>query len=105
MDHFPKFVNEILPKINKKIILITSQCHLPQIKKNEMTDNLLQNDKIILWISQNPIYQNHKKYMAFPYGIKPKSVYEYHNFIKNNKRPKKNINVSNLNGYSPAFKT
>lgn len=96
VDHFKHFVSNILPKINKKIILITSQCHLPQIKKNDITDKLLRNDKIILWISQNPIYKNNKKYMALPYGIHPKSVNKYHNFLKNNTKMKKKINVSNL---------
>ncbi len=101
VNHFEQFVNTILPKINKKIILITSQCGMPQIEKNKMTDELLQNDKIILWISQNPIYKNHQKYMAFPYGIHTRDITEYYNFIKNNIKMKKNINVSNL--YASAW--
>ena len=91
---FNYFCNKILPKIKKKIILITSQYNLPQIKKSKQTDNLLKNNKIILWISQNPIYLNHPKYMAFPYGIQHYSVKNYYNFLKSNNLAK-NINVSN----------
>ena len=89
VNYFNYFVETILPNINKKIILITSLCHLPQIQKNDITDNLLKNDKIFLWISQNPIYTSNKKYMAFPYGIHPGSVKQYYNFLKNNKQKKK----------------
>lgn len=86
MNHFDLFIKEILPKINKKFILITSQCHLPQIQKNEKTDSLLKNNKIVLWISTNPIYNNNIKYMAFPYGIYPKSVHKYDIFLKKKKK-------------------
>jgi hypothetical protein len=77
------FVNKILPQIDKPIILFTCRYHLPQIIRSDFTDKCLKNPKIKLWISQNPIYTNHKKYMAFPYGLNYKFG-EYINFIANN---------------------
>lgn len=79
---FESFINNILPNINFKIIIFTSQYHLPQLHKNELTENLINNDKVTLWISQNPIYINHDKYMAFPYGIQHQSVSNYMKFLK-----------------------
>ena len=72
VDLFNFFYDEILPiiiKNNIKVVIITSQWHLPQIQRNQKTDDLLNNSNIILWISQNPIYTNNEKYMAFPIGI------------------------------------
>ena len=54
VDYFDFFYDEILPIITKnniKIIIITSQLHLPQIHRNYKTDNLLNNNNILLWIS------------------------------------------------------
>ena len=83
---FNNFVNDILPQIKCKIVVITSQFHLniPEISRNKMTDDFINNNKLILWISHNPIYQNHKKYMGFPYGIRQHDVNKYMNFVKNN---------------------
>ena len=83
-DLFNEFVNNILPKISCKIIVITSKWHRPQIYRNQITDQFINNDKIILWISQNPIYENHSKYMQFPYGICQNFLYYYIKFIKVN---------------------
>ncbi len=93
VDLFDYFINNILPTINTKIILITSQFHLPQLHRNNTTDMCLNNDKIILWISQNPIYENHPKYMAFPYGIYQNNVNNYMNFLKENKESILNHNT------------
>jgi hypothetical protein len=99
VDYFNFFYDEILPiicKNNIKVIIITSQWHLPQIEKNYKTDNLLNNNNIILWISQNPIYTNNKKYMAFPYGICHHNINDYVNFIKqNNINNDKSIKILN----------
>jgi len=79
------FYVKILPIIignNIKIILITSQWQLPQIYRNNITDNLLNHKNIVLWISQNPIYENHDKYMAFPYGIRHHDLERYINYIR-----------------------
>jgi len=87
VDHFDFFYDDILPiicKNNIKLILMTSQFHLPQITRNYKTDDLLNNKNIILWISQNPIYMDNKKYMGFPYGICQYNVNNYVNFIKSN---------------------
>jgi len=99
VDYFNFFYDSILPiicKNNVKVIIITSQWNLPQIKQNHKTDDILKNENIILWISQNPIYTNHKKYMAFPYGICHTQINDYVNFVKttnsNNEKTCKIIN-------------
>ena len=99
VDLFDFFYDEILPiiiKNNVKVVIITSQWHIPQIKRNHKTDDLLNNSNIILWISQNPIYTNNEKYMAFPYGILHHNIKNYANFIKsNNINTDKNIKILN----------
>jgi hypothetical protein len=66
---FDIFIETFLPRIKKKIVLITGYWQWPQIYKSEKTDYVLNHPNILLWISQNPIYQDHPKYMPFPYGI------------------------------------
>jgi len=86
IDFFDHFYNVVLPYLVTQgvhVILITSQWHLPQIHQNEKTDHLLEHPNILLWISQNPIY-NHPKYMAFPYGICQTQVEEYISFLRSN---------------------
>ena len=99
VDLFNFFYDEILPiiiKNNIKVVIITSQWHLPQIQRNHKTDDLLNNSNIILWISQNPIYSNNEKYMAFPYGIDHRFINDYVKFIKsNNINTNKNIKILN----------
>ena len=88
VDRFNYFYDQILPLIklnNKKIILITSQYHLPQLHRSERTDNILKDENILLWVSQNPIYTNNEKYMGFPYGINQNSVNDYMNYVKGKK--------------------
>ena len=91
VDLFNTFVNDILPKITCKIVVITSQMHLPQIHKSQITDDFIDNNKVILWIAQNPIYDNHDKYMAFPYGLDHSVVNNYMDFVKKNYSKKLNI--------------
>jgi hypothetical protein len=99
VDLFNFFYDEILPiiiKNNVKVVIITSQWHLPQIQRNHKTDDLLNNSNIVLWISQNPIYTNNEKYMAFPYGLDHRTINKYINFIKlNNINTDKNIKILN----------
>ena len=99
VDLFDFFYYEILPiiiKNNIKVVIITSQWHIPQIQRNHKTDDLLNNSNIILWISQNPIYANNEKYMAFPYGICHNNINAYVNFINsNNIKTDKNIKILN----------
>jgi hypothetical protein len=99
VDLFDFFYDEILPIISKnniQVIIITSQWHLPQIQKSYKTHSLLFHNNILLWISQNPIYTNNEKYMAFPYGIQHHNLNDYVNFIKsNNMNNNKNIKILN----------
>jgi hypothetical protein len=68
-NRFDIFIETFLPRIKKKIVLITGYWQWPQIYNSEKTDYVLNHPNILLWISQNPIYENHTKYMPFPYGI------------------------------------
>ena len=84
---FEYFFSNVLPflkKNNIKIILLTSQDHAPALTRSDMTDKCLNDENIILWISQNPIYCNHEKYMGFPYGIRQYSVAAYAEFVRKN---------------------
>ena len=81
VNFFESFVSNILPKLKKKIILITSQWAYPAIERSDKTDMVLAHPNIMLWISQNPIYANHPKYMAFPYGINMASLSSYFDFL------------------------
>ena len=83
-DFFFYNVLPFLKKNNIKIILLTSQCHAPALTRSDMTDKCLNDENIILWISQNPIYCNHEKYMGFPYGIRQYSVAAYAEFVRKN---------------------
>ena len=89
VDKFDYFCDTVLPQLNKQIILITSQWHLPQLHRNDKTDAILHNPLILVWVSQNPIYPNSAKYMAFPYGICHLNVQEYMEFVRNNVLHKK----------------
>jgi hypothetical protein len=65
---FGQFVTEILDKINTKFILITTQTHLPRITDKTLVEQVLSNDNVLVWFSNNPLYVN-KKYRPFPYGV------------------------------------
>lgn len=92
------FVENILPKINSKVILITGQNQLPQVNKSTITDKIIYNPNIILWFSQNPLYEyrNVSKYNVFPYGLRHDKCFEYYKFLISNKDVEKSLNISNL---------
>lgn len=67
-NFFNDFVQNLLPSIHVKFILVTSQTHLPQLHISSNGDKVLENPFVIAWFSNNPVYQ-HPKYFPFPYGI------------------------------------
>ena len=79
IDFLSDFLNEVLEKIDKKIILITDQVMNP--KPNELTDKVLWHKNMLFWVSHNPIYDNNDKYLAFPIGLNIDSVYAYATFL------------------------
>lgn len=104
VDFFDFFCNSVLPiicKNNVKVIIITSQWHFPQVQRNHVTDSLLNHKNILLWISQNPIYENSEKYMAFPYGICHHQIKEYAQFLTSNDT-NKNKGIKILNQHAGA---
>jgi len=102
VNYFDFFCSKILNNLNKKIILITGQWHLPKLNISENSNKLLTDEKIYFWFSQNPIYNNNK-YFAFPYGINygydlnNPSICIYAKYLVNNhinKFEKKNIIIN-----------
>jgi len=91
VNFFDIFIEYYLPRINKKIILMTGQWQFPQITLSTKTDELLKHPNILLWISQNPIYPNSSKYMEFPYGIF--NLKDYANALLNNQNSNKDNNI------------
>lgn len=96
VNFLERFYNNILTKINKKIILTTGQWQLPQVNKSSLTDLILNHPNIILWISQNPIYENNSKYLPFPYGICYESLETYSNILLQNSNSIKSKRIINL---------
>ena len=76
VNHFQKFVRTILPSIEVSFVLSTGQWQFPQLHKDAVTDAVLNDTRVIAWISQNPIY-THPKYIAFPYGIRLSNLQDY----------------------------
>lgn len=106
VDHFNFFYDKVLPIIEKKnikVIIITSQWYLPQIKKTPKVMKCLNNNHILLWISQNPIFKNHPKYMEFPYGLLHTTLNDYVNFVKVDNETQSTKNIKILNQYSSAY--
>lgn len=93
---FEYFVSEILDKIKSRIILTTGQWHLPQIHQSPLTEKILRHPNILLWISQNPVYPNSEKYMAFPYGIEYESLEAYAEALLSFNDNKKTTEISHL---------
>lgn len=93
VNYFREFCNDILDKIETKFILTTGQWHLPQIHKSALTEKVLMHKNVLLWVSQNPIYDNNDKYIAFPYGIAHYNIKEYANTLIDNITLKKNKEV------------
>jgi hypothetical protein len=97
VDLFDFFYDVVLPiicKNNIKVIIITSQLHLPQLHINYKTDAVLNNSNILLWISQNPIYK-HAKYMSFPYGLRHDNLSEYVEFMLSDTHNHKQTKLTN----------
>ena len=101
VDYFKDFCKYILPFLranNIRIVLITSQWQMPQVEISSESYECLNCDNILLWASQNPIYSNHDKYMAIPYGLNHISLSNYIEFVKLNEH---NIKIDNLfNGHA-----
>jgi hypothetical protein len=90
VNFFKDFCNKILDKIEKRFILTTGQWQLPQIQKSKLSEKILKHKNVLLWVSQNPIYDNSDKYIAFPYGIAHYNIKKYARFLLNNSTFSKN---------------
>jgi hypothetical protein len=96
VNYFDYFIENILNKINKKIVLITGQWYGPQIIRDHKSNYVLNNSKILLWVSQNPIYVNSIKYLPIPYGVFPCSTEKYAKVLLNTFNSPKSKNITHL---------
>lgn len=76
-DAFKPFVEELLPLLQKKIILFTHKWQLPFIKKSKLTETVKNHDMVAHWFMTNPVYENDDTFSAFPYGIREKDLVSY----------------------------
>ena len=91
VNYLREFYNEILDKIETKIVLTTGQWHGRVVGNCELlNEKILIHKNLLLWVSQNPIYDNSDKYIAFPYGIAHYSIKEYADFLISNSTFEKN---------------
>jgi hypothetical protein len=77
VDYFDHFAKNVFPDIANRFYLVTGQWNLPALKRSALTDAVLEHPKVIAWMSQNPVYQHHPKYMGMPYGVSHKAVGSY----------------------------
>jgi len=98
-NFFDIFIKKFLPNIHCKFILITGQWNLPKLEVNNITKNLLFDNRIHKWFSQNPVFK-HPKYIPFPYGLNygynfnnPEIIIYAEELLKNDN---KSINILNL---------
>lgn len=87
VDLLAWFVAAVLPLLRrdgKRITLLTSQWWMPAVERSDLTDSLLRDPSIALWISQNPIYESSDSYMAFPYGLLHLTLPAYVSALKAN---------------------
>lgn len=77
VDWFQHFATKMLPHISNRFYLITGQWNLPALSRSSLTDMVVNDTKVIAWMSQNPIYQHHAKYFGVPYGVSHKAIASY----------------------------
>ena len=79
-DFFDLFIKDFLPNIQCKFILITGQWNLPSLGVNNIIKNLLFDNRIHKWFSQNPVFK-HPKYFPFPYGLMDNDILSYKSLL------------------------
>ena len=57
---------------------------------------MLDHPNVALWISQNPIYFRHPKYLPFPFGIRHTNLDRYMRFARTNHATAKTCRMANL---------
>jgi hypothetical protein len=91
VNFFELFCSQVLDKLRRKIVLMTGQYNSPQILRSSLSERVLNHPTVVLWISQNPIYRDHPKYIPFPYGVEYYAIDSYakvlvsHDGVKTNK--------------------
>jgi len=93
VDCLKYFLDDVLPWLEitqTRIILITGQYTPPILKKGIISEILLKHPNILLWICEEPIYDEceHRKFMAFPIGFCHMSIQAYMDFVKHQTKNK-----------------
>lgn len=68
VDELETFIDEVLPKIQTRFVLITGKWGLPGLEWSPRLRALGEDDRIIMWFSQNQVFPQLKA-MPFPYGL------------------------------------
>ena len=68
-DRFDDFVRDLLPLMQSRIIVATGKLHIPAVARSSAADCVLAHRNVAFWLSQNPVYENHPKYIGVPYGV------------------------------------
>lgn len=63
------FLNTILPGISCRFVLITGQWHLPALSRDQRMESLLKDKRVYRWFCQNPVRDDHPKYVPIAYGL------------------------------------
>ena len=87
VDYLKYFLDEVIPWLemtHTRIILITGQYTPPILKKGIISEILLKHPNILLWICEEPIYdeRTNPKFMALPIGFCHMSIQPYMDFVK-----------------------
>jgi hypothetical protein len=96
VNFISEFCDTILSKLDKPVVLSTGQWRYPQLHIGDLAENILNHPNVVLWISQNPIYVDHPKYIAFPFGILDSNLECYSNILLSENSICKDRNIVHL---------
>lgn len=98
IEFFCKFIFPIIVKKNIRIIIITASYEIYDVDLYKYKW-LLTHPCILLWISHDPIFSGHPKFMLLPFGLNQLYVHKYIDYVKllhnNEAAPIKNTLVVN----------
>lgn len=81
VQFFPHFVQDYLPLLSRRILLVTGQYMKPQLNVSKQTNIVLNHPMVAHWFMQNVIYE-HKKVTHIPYGIHHEKLELYVNYLR-----------------------
>ena len=82
VDELNDFIENILPEIRTRFVLITGKFHLPGLELSSSIRQLGQDPRVALWFSQHQVYEDLKA-IPFPYGLNFFTLRELHEAVSN----------------------